>query len=122
MKNYILFFALLLCATSATTVDDNQYEGLQITLSIYNNDVVGNETNPRTPVRTPVVYQSEQTLYFYSECENSVIEIKDENGLSVYRATISDVPESLIIPEDLSGTYEIRIIRGNITFFGYIEL
>ena len=30
MKNYILFFALLLCATSATTVDDNQYEGVQI--------------------------------------------------------------------------------------------
>ena len=31
MKNYILFFALLLFATSATTVDDNQYEGVQIT-------------------------------------------------------------------------------------------
>ena len=122
MKNYILFFALLLCATSATTVDDNQYEGVQITLSIYNNDVVGNETNPRTPVRTPVVCQSEQTLYFYSECENSVVEIKDENGESVYCTTIIDVPKSLIIPESLSGTYEIYIIRGNITFSGHIEL
>ena len=122
MKNYILFFALLLCATSATTVDDNQYEGVQITLSIYNNDVVGNETNPRSPVRTPVVYQSEQTLYFYSECENSVVKILNGDREIVHNTVVSDVAESLTLPESFSGTYEIRIIRGNITFFGYIEL
>lgn len=122
MKNYILFIALLLCATSATTVDDNQYAGTQITLTIYKDNNSGNSEHPRTPVRPPVVCQSEHTLYFYSECENSVVEIKDENGESVYCTTIIDVPKSLIIPESLSGTYEIYIIRGNITFFGHIVL
>jgi hypothetical protein len=91
-------------------------------LTIKKGNTSGGTEAPRTLVNPPIVYHNDYTLYFCSECENSVIEIKDENGLSVYRATITDVPESLIIPEDLSGTYEIRIIRGNITFFGYIEL
>ena len=122
MKNYILIFAFLFCATSATTVDDNQYAGTQITLTIYKDNNSGNSERPRTPVRPPIVYQIEQTLYFYSECENSVVEIKDENGESVYCTTIIDVPKSLIIPESLSGTYEIYIIRGNITFSDHIVL
>ncbi len=122
MKNYILIFAFLFCATSATTADDIQYEGTQIPLIIYKNSNSGNSERPRTPVRTPVVYQSEQTLYFYSECENSVVKILNGDRETIYNTIITDVPASLTLPESFSGTYEIRIIRGNITFFGYIEL
>lgn len=122
MKNYILIFAFLFCATSATTADDIQYAGTQIPLIIYKNSNSGNSERPRTPVRPPIVYQIEQTLYFYSECENSVVEIKDENGESVHNTVVTDVAESLTLPESFSGTYEIRIIRGNITFSGHIVL
>lgn len=122
MKNYILILAFLFCATSATIDDDNHFEGTQLSLTIYKDNNLGNTEHPRTPVRTPVVYQNDHTLYFYSECENSVIDIKDENGQCVYRATITDVPESLIIPECLSGDYEIRFYINSYYYSGIIEL
>ena len=122
MRNFILIFAFLFCAPSAILADNTQYDGVQILLTIKKGNTSGGTEAPRTLVNPPIVYHNDYTLYFCSECENSVIEIKDENGESVYCTTIIDVPKSLIIPESLSGTYEIYIIRGNITFSGHIVL
>lgn len=122
MKNYILIFAFLFCATSATIDDNNHFEGTQLSLTIYKDNNLGNTEHPRTPVRTPVVYQNDHTLYFYCDCEYTVVEILNEEGDIVHNTVVTDVPESLTLPESFSGIYEIRVLRGNITFFGYIEL
>jgi hypothetical protein len=122
MKNYILIFAFLFCATSATMADGNQCEGVQIPLTIKKDNNSGNSEHPRTPLRLPAIYLNGHTLFFYSDCEYTTVEILNESREVICNIVVIDVPEDLILPENLSGTYEIRVLRGNITFFGYIEL
>lgn len=66
--------------------------------------------------------KSDERLYFQSECENSVVEILNENKVIVYNIAVTDVHESFTLPESFYGRYEIRIIHGNTIFNGYIEL
>lgn len=85
MKNYILIFAFLLCATSATTVDDNQYAGTQITLTIYKDNNSGNTEHPRTPVRPPVVCQG-VTMQRYH-----ILDMRQEVVLGVNELTLHTI-------------------------------
>lgn len=122
MKNYILIFAFLFCATSATMADGNLCEGIQIPVTIKKGNTTGSVDAPRTPLNPPMIYQKGHTLYFYCDCEYTAVEILNEEGDIVHNTVVTDVPESLTLPESFSGIYEIRVLRGNITFFGYIEL
>ncbi len=47
---------------------------------------------------------------------------KKKNDNVVYSTVIATGTTSLVIPSTLSGEYEIQIIQGNISFYGYIEL
>ena len=70
----------------------------------------------------PTIVQSGYTLYFYSGCAGSILQIRDEFETVVYSTQITDETDEIILPYTLSGTYEILIIRGGITFGGEIEL
>lgn len=85
MKNYILIFAFLLCATSATTADDIQYEETQITLTIYKNSNSGNSERPRPPVRPPVVCQG-VTMQRYH-----ILDMRQEVALGVNELTLHTI-------------------------------
>ncbi len=82
----------------------------------------GGEAGPKSPVQMPTVVQSGYTLYFYSGCAGSILQIRDEFETVVYSTQITDETDEIILPSTLSGTYEILIIRGSITFGGEIEL
>ena len=47
---------------------------------------------------------------------------KKKNNNVVYSKVIPINTANLVIPSTLSGEYEIQIIQGNISFYGFIEL
>ncbi len=82
----------------------------------------GGNSNPKSPVLMPTVVQDGYTLYFYSGCAGSTLQIRDEFETVVYSTAITDETDEITLPTTLSGSYEIRLIRGSNTFVGEIEL
>ncbi len=82
----------------------------------------GDENNPKSPVLMPTIAQDGYTLYIISGCAGSTLQLLDEFETVVYSTTITDETEEITLPSTLSGTYEIRLIRGSLTFGGEIEL
>ena len=70
----------------------------------------------------PTVVQDGHTLYFYSGCAGSTLQIRDEFETVVYSTGITGETDEITFPTTLSGTYEILLIRGSNTFAGEIEL
>ena len=82
----------------------------------------GNEPNPKSPILMPTVVQNGHTLYFYYGCDNTTLNLLDEDDEVVYTTEIDEGTTMLVLPEWLEGTFEIQIIRGSYTFVGEIEL
>lgn len=62
------------------------------------------------------------TLYLYSGCDNTTLELYAEDETLVYSTYIPEGTEQIDLPSDLTGVFELRIIRGSITFVAEIEL
>ena len=82
----------------------------------------GEDPRPKSPVLMPTIIQDGYTLYIISGCAGSTLQLLDEFETVVYSTTITDETEEITLPSTLSGTYEIRLIRGSLTFGGEIEL
>lgn len=114
MKKFIILFCFLCIYNTenfATTESEIDFE-------IYYDEKDGVKGNPRSPVKTPDASLDDHTLYIYA-CEGCVLQLV-QNDEVVYSTIItSDIVE---LPESLSGTYELQIIRGNYCFWADIEL
>lgn len=88
------------------------------------NPVGGPVSRPRTPVVIPQVYIETTTLYFYNVGYNFVLQILDEDEEVVYSVSVSTGTESLVLPSDLSGEYELQLIPIDCGYYfsAYIEL
>ena len=82
----------------------------------------GGNSDPKSPVLMPTIVQDGYTLYIISGCSGATLILRDEYETEVYSTPITDETDEITLPSTLSGTYEIRIIRGSITFGGEIEL
>lgn len=87
-----------------------------------NHGDIGGNPHPRTPIQSPSVSIDGYTLYLYSGCEGSTIQLLDEDENVVFIDSIGENQTTLVLPSTLSGTYELQIIQGNITFYCHIEL
>ena len=79
-------------------------------------------SNPRSPILVPEFYLDGYTLTAGSYTVGSTVEVLDENDNVVYTAYVYVEGDTLVIPSTLSGTYTIRVTRGDTTFVGEIEL
>ena len=122
MKNYIFILAILLSVTSATIADEISYNGNQVILTIVKDDDTGNVERPRTPINSPLVFSSGHILYLYDGCNNTTIDLLNEDGLVVYTTFVTEGTETLSLPTTLSGAYTLCIERDNIIYVGKIEL
>jgi len=88
-------------------------------------DVYPDKDHPRTPVYIPQVGQTGYTLYFHDATDFTVnlysVDEDDELVLE-YTTFVSAATESIVLPNYLSGTYVIEVIRGSQHFEGEIEL
>ena len=82
----------------------------------------GDEPNPKSPVQMPTIVQEGYTLYIISGCTGATLILRDEYETEVYSTLITDETDEITLPSTLSGTYEIRLVRGSLTFVGEIEL
>ncbi|MBQ0023982.1 MAG: hypothetical protein KBT29_12185 [Prevotellaceae bacterium] len=75
---------------------------------------------PRTPILMPEVFIDGNTLTFDATCIGSVICLV-QDGAIVYSAIIGE-DCTIILPDYLTGIFELQLQRGSIAFVGEIEL
>ena len=81
----------------------------------------GHGNKPRTPIAMPEVYIDGYTLTFDASCIGCPITFVDEEENAVY-TTYVDETGTVELPHSLTGTFELELVRGSITFVGEIEL
>lgn len=121
-KTIFMLIAISIMAFSASTyaavntVDPIPLEGGII-------DPTNDNDGPhKGPVQVPEVSLDDHTLYFFTPCDGCTLNLVDENDDVVYTLVIPSGTTSLALPSDLSGEYELQIIRGNYCFWGTITL
>lgn len=82
----------------------------------------GGKMLPRTPVYAPCIGVTSHTLLLYSGCDNAEIVLTNYADEEVYSTIVPEGTPFLVLPEWLSGQYELHIHRGNFCFWGLIEL
>lgn len=110
----ILLAIMLLFATNITTM-----LGGDVILNPTSSHEQGNK--PKMPVAPIYVEQDGNTLTFNSSCIGCPITLIDEDENIVYTTVVNE--EGIVeLPGSLSGTFELQLERGSITFVGVIEL
>ncbi len=116
MKTKSILTALALFASITINADP-----LLITFSPILNPSDGDGENPRAPILVPVLYLDGYTLTTGNGTLGSTIQLLDEDDNVVF-STFIYIEGDIELPETLSGTYTIRVIRGSQTFEGEITL
>ena len=75
---------------------------------------------PRSPIRRPSLYIEDHTLSFTNSCVGYTLELVQDDEV-VYTYFINST-DDLVLPSNLTGIYEIRLVGGAFTFVGEIEL
>lgn len=89
----------------------------------YTDPDVRNKPIGRSPVQTPSIYIDGHTIYLNGYAFDEVqIVATDENGdgYTVYSSVVPEGAETVEIPDDIAGEYEIRLCRGGYYFYGEI--
>ncbi|MDO5524493.1 MAG: hypothetical protein Q4F85_00190 [Prevotella sp.] len=78
----------------------------------------GSEHTPvqRTPIRLPIIYIDARTLMFEDSFIGSEVTIL-QNGQEVYADTVG-VDGNIVLPDCLSGEYELQIVIGDYIITG----
>ena len=77
---------------------------------------------PKSPILVPVVYLDGHVLSFDESLEGCMVQLLDESENIIFADSIEENQTSVTFPGTLSGTYELQIVRGGITFYAYIIL
>lgn len=121
MKKLLLGLVLMSMATFC-------YPKTQLTLSqIYlqvkiDDPTWTNEPIRRSPVAMPSLCLNGHTLIFNTPCDNNNIRLVNKDGDVEYSILIPPGIKSVILPNFLSGEYELQIIQGQVCFYGFVEL
>lgn len=113
----LLFVVWLLCQPLTTSANPTQGP---ISFKIERPGNGHGGTN-RSPILIPEAYLDGYTLTFDANCIGCPLTLVDEAENIVY-TTIIDNTGTVELPDTLSGTFELQIVRGGITFVGEIEL
>ena len=111
--------ALMLSVLPVTTVMAEE----QVPLKAKIITTGGNQNQPsKSPILVPVVYLDGHVLSFDESLEGCTVQLLDESENIVFADSIEENQTSVTFPSTLTGTYELQIICGGITFYAYIEL
>jgi hypothetical protein len=116
-KLYFILLAMAAILPLQPLMADPEILDLQITID----DPVNNDGQHRSPILVPVLYIDGYTLTASDNTIGSTIQLMDENDNVVF-STYVYMEGDINLPTTLSGTYTIRVIRGNQVFEGEIVL
>lgn len=114
----MLFFSMNIRATDI-------YSDIYLQIKVSYDDKTGNHGHkPQSPMMKPKIQQNCNTLIISSNYASWYLEIIQYNDYDevVYSQFISQNSSTIVLPENLSGEYEIRLTKGNVCLFGYISL
>ena len=66
--------------------------------------------------------KKDYTLLLSEGCDYSTVLIVDGDGTAAFSTNVTDGSAIINLPKGLSGTYELHIIRNNVTFIGTIVI
>lgn len=121
MKKLFIIIASQMLLTQPYAQAYNGGDNLPLTIKTTNPEDVGGKP-VKSPIQIPIVYLDGNALSFDSSIEGCTIQLLDEDENVIFSHFIEENETSLTLPSYLSGTYELQIIRGNITFYAFIEL
>lgn len=116
MKKIFIAIALLFATNITTVLADD------VILHPYGNGNGANNPNKhKSPIVIPEAYLDGYTLSFDESCIGCPITLLDEDENIVFTAIVN--AEGIVnLPDTLSGTFELQLERGSITFVGEIVL
>ena len=118
-KLSVLFFVLAALVSNANA--QSEWSPLDLQVGRVDPTVIkGN--GGRAPIVIPTLYMEGYNILFQTPCDGCTLQLVSEDGEIEYSVVIPEGTETLTLPSDLSGEYELRIIRGQFCFWGYIVL
>lgn len=95
----------------------------EIELHVRNYDPsIGHKPINRAPIRKPSLSIDGNLLQINRACDGDIIQLVDENGDIQYSYVVNANSNQISLPNYLTGTFEIQLIRGRFCFYGYVEL
>ncbi len=85
-------------------------------------NIPGNLNHPRDLTDSISVAIDEHTLYLYEGCDNTTLRLVSSDETVAFSTFITTGTTSVVLPSTLSGEYRLEIVKGNITFYCYIDL
>ena len=82
----------------------------------------GGNGHSKSPIQPPTVYIEDYALSFITGHPDYILNIKDEDGDTVYTTTVYSAQTQVTLPSTLSGNYEIELVMGYWLFTGWINL
>ena len=121
MKNLIICLSFTLLTFFSNVNAQSEWSPLDLQVRREDPISQGNP-RPRTPIVKPSIYIDGYSILFDTPCDGCTLQLVNEDGEVEYSVVIPEGTVTLTLPSDLSGEYELRIIRGQFCFWGYIEL
>ena len=92
-----------------------------VPLQVVQNKDSGEKGNSymKTLVPIPEVTKDDHTLHFITPCTGLTLQLVQDDEVCYETVITSDYLE---IPSDITGVYELQILRGNYVFYAEIEL
>ena len=85
-------------------------------------NIPGNLNHPKDLTDSISVAIDAYTLYLYEGCDNTTLRLISSDETVAFSTFITTGTTSVVLPSTLSGKYRLEIVKGNITFYCYIEL
>lgn len=121
MKKLLFISTFAIMFTTMMAQSNTSAATVAVTLEV---NIVNNsgqiKPRPHAPIILPTMWMSGHSITLSSHVDFE-IEIT-QNGTVVYTDYLPNEVNTLILPEDLSGEYEIRLITDNYVLSGYISL
>ena len=122
-KKTFLSIIMLMMSMMSFANGEQDYTGEQLELEVgYIKEMPIGTSMPRTPEIIPTIYFDGSILYFATPCDGCTLQIVDEAENICYEVVIPMGTNELVLPNDLSGEYELRIINGNTCYYGVVTI
>ena len=121
MKRILLLLCILVVSSMSNANGQSGWSSLELQVK-REDPSEGSKPYGRSPIAIPTIYINGNVLQFDTPCDGCTLQLVNEEGEVEYSVVIPDGTETLTLSSDLSGEYELRIIRGQFCFWGYVDL
>lgn len=126
MKKIIICLSMLLAAFTSNANQNQGFSESGITpLELQVKIIDPTEAEipiKRTPETIPTICFNGSTLFFATPCDGYTLQIVDAAENICYELVIPMGTNELVLPNNLFGEYELRIIQGNTLYYGTINI